>query len=1454
MNINELQFELDQKLKNKSSFFNFIKNLILEENCSSILDMFHSSLFKELETLYGQKFIKILKTIWGNTLNFTYEVDPLKPAFRDKNNMELYIQPAMFKLWYLLKVWQNDFNIMTLITPDNISKNYSLEDIIAYEIDNKNNELLLLLSTYIKSEKDNITTDIIRGIIKSSDYSLYLKLFELLPKKTVNSKLKKNILTNADRGNIEAFKTLTSFILNKKLFSSNEVIEAIAGWTGIELKFSSPEEVKLFFIIINDVLIDKKKRNFIYSQGNESEYIFFSLWAEGLKDFPTMKKKIFLFNDSKNNMEVLNALHYLYLIGTDEERREAAMHRMKKKVNPLYAYYVVQNYITHISYPNRITAFKYSLKTQREMTLLYDDTFFKDKKTLNKHFEIFYKLAIDMHQYLYSYEKPFCWSEYIKDPEGIFYKLFDIVAYDNYPEEKIDRLCDIVIHSTDEVMLFFLTHFIKEERSEKQRNFVLFLLKEGSSLLKERAVFYIKSSKVSLSSEEKEAVINLFDASVKNSHRVLITSHILDFQRDLMLEIVSEIILTKNNPLKKEAAETFLKRLRKDNTFPHYLESYKKKKEEASMRRKKAKASPKETEITPEKEKNYLQKSIKKSGFRIYDSQKAPFLFEPEDVIISEIPSIKDFFNLNLEEFEAEIINSSVENFLQLLPLNNLLEIDFALRFEVFFDLDSKQESRVHSVFSLFITNSFNIEKMEKISILARKKECTPQKLLKKINNLYSKFDIKEIFNMKMDIINCFFESLSKEAYLNTEIIDFMKALFDIISDKELNNINMFRTFFFTYYVFYCKSMYQLKKLDIIYFLKAFSMKLIPADEVYKELLERENSFNQLSSFLNLPPEERKKYSFDPEAESKIISTIVKLEINRKGESKRSELTHLVPAIKKIEGISLLFSILEIMEYERIEIVYDFSLKSLSKKDTLNYFLSISQPAATDTIKDIKELILLLDNPYSLKNLLLLTAIHILKWRPLLSEYLNCQYLDEVHCFFKTHLNYERSFENRMTLLKYTSIKPEEFEKGRFDIKWFKRLYNLMGELEFEQIYDSYKKKFSKSEPFERFTASLSGIFNFKDIESLEKEVKKQNKKALLCYSLINYKKFPDKPLENIYDTIRYHAKTSDLLTKGQLEITIIALNNFLDNIGFSSRAFLELSLDKEYHPLLRTFLKKENQPSLYIALVPPNKLVLKNYNYEEIINYQKEKYIMKAYEAVQNYNILIKDLVEYLKHSMHTRGELVPSEIFAAGKNPLTSLVVKNIIFEIDESIYAFVKGDSFITLDNKKISITKSNKVKIAHPIDMPSDVIKRFKDYFKSNDIIQEFKQLDMKTYVLKNKEAYKKELIHFLDTYLYYNVLYEFLINHNWENLDENTFIKPYIQDNLVIKLEIKYKLTISNSEKTAYISSITFLNLQENKAESFSKIPVRILSNILYDLNHIFNYSNSKKSNVEIKYD
>lgn len=1448
MNTNKLQLELNQKLENKNKFFDFIEKLIFKNKHTSLLEIIDSNLFKQLEIIYGDKFIKILTKIWKDTLNFTYESDPLKPAFRDIKNTELYLYPAISKLWNLLKLWNDKFNILNFIISKSVPQDCTLEDIIAYEIDIGNEKLLSLLSVYITESNSDITNDIVRGIIKSSDYSLHLKLFELLLKENVHSELKKSVFSNAQCGNIEAFKTLVNFILQNELYSSNEVVDSIYGWIGIKLVFLYNEEIKLFFTIINDVLTDRSKKNMIYSQGNESEYVFFSLWAEGIKDFSLMKEKIFLLNSGKNNIEILNALHHIYLIGTKEERMEAGVHRLKKKIDPLYAYYVIQNYMISVTYPEQPAAIKYTIKTQKEMTTLADNLFLKDQKTLEEHFEVFYNLAIDMNQYLYSYEKPFCWSGYIKDPENIFYRLFDIVAYDNYSEEKIDRLCEIVIYSTDKVILFFLVNFIKEGKTEKQRNFILFLLKEGSSLLKEKAAFSIKIFKRALTSEEKEAIINLFDTSVKNSHRTLIASHILGFQKDLMLEIVSEIILTKNNPLKKDAAEIFLKRLKNDNTFPFYLQEYKEKKDKTSARQKKRETPSKNYERTTEKEKIYLQKFIKKGGFGIYNSQKSPFLFEPEDTIISEISSIKNFFNIDMKEFEIEINNSTAKKFLQEFPLNNLLEIDFALKFEHFFDLESKANNRSHSIFSLFISNSFNIEKMKQITVLARKKDSTPQKILEKINYLYSKFNPKEIFNMKIDVINCFFGSLSSEACKNIEIINFMKALFDLISEQELDNTNMFRTFFSTYYAFYYKSdLYELKKLNIIHFLKAFNMKLIPEDEVYKELLQRENSFNQLSTFFNLLPDERKKYSFDSNAELKIISAIVKLETNRKSDSKKSELTHLIPAIKKVEGISLLFSILEIMEYEGIEIATDFSLKSLAKKDTLNYLLSISYPAKNDKVEDIKELAFLLDNPYSLKKFLLFTAIHIPKWRPLLSAYLNYPYLDEVYWFFKVHLNYEKSLENRLTLLKYTSIKPEEFEKGRFDIKWFKKLYNLLGELEFDQIYDSYKNSFLKSEAFERLTISLSGIFNFKDIDSLEKEIKKQNKKALLCYSLLPYgKNILNKSLETIYDTIRYHAKTDDLMTKAQLDITNIALNNFLDNIGFSSRIFLELSLEKGHQPLLRFFLKNDKTTPVYIVLSSQNKLILKKYDFEKAINYQREKYIMNAYEIIYNYNILIKDLIEYLKFCMHTRAELVHSEIFSVGKNPLTALIIKNIIFEIDGCSFGFIRGDSFVTPDNKTITINKLSKIKIAHPIEMPTDIIEKFENYFKENNIIQEFKQLKMEIYILKNKDAYKKEIIHFLDIYLCYNILYEFLVNHNWEKFDENIFIKPYPQDDIVIKLEIKYKGTTSNSKKIASISSITFLNIQNSNSESFSKIPVRILSDILYDLNHIFIHSGNKK--------
>lgn len=1446
MDINKLHLELNKKLESKNDFFDFAKNLILEDNHTSLLDAIQCKFFKQLETLYGNEFIKILNQIWADTLNFTYETDPLKTSFRDKNNFELYFPIAINKLWNLLKLWSDDFDILNLATSKNIPDNCTIEDILAYGINNRTEKLLPFLSAHIEKNNSYINPDIIRGIIKSSPSSLHLKLFELLLNENTDVELKKSILSNADCGHIGAFKTLISLILDKELYYSNEVVDSIYGWTGIKLIFLYTDEIKLFFTIINDVLINKNKKSAIYSQGNESEYLFFSLWADGLRNLSAMKEKLLLLNTGKNNIEILNALRYLHLVGTEEEKMEATLFRMKKKINPLYAYYVIQNYVTSVTYPSLAEGFKCSIEEQKKITTIPANSFLKDANTLDKHFEVFYNLAIDMNQHLYSYEKPFCWSEYIKDPKGIFFKLFDIVVYDNFSEEKIDKLCDIVLYSVDEVILFFLINFVKGGRTERQRNFVLFLLKEGSSLLKERTVLAIKRSKKILTPEEKEAVINLFNPSIKNSHRLLIITHILGFEKNSMLEIVSEIVLAKNNPLKKEAAEIFLKRLRNNVSFPFFFQEYKEKKENASTKKKKKEAISleEEAEEATEKEYIYLRKTIKKSGFGIYNSQNPPFLFDSENVITSEISSIKDFFNLDIKDFEFDLNRFGSYHFLKDFSLNNLLEIDFALTFEKFFDLEDKVNKKTHSAFSRSISNSFNIEKMKKISILARKGDSTPQKILEKIKKKYHvKFNAKELFNVKMDLINCFFKTLSDRECSNIRIINFMKALFSLISDRELGNTNMFRTFFFTYYVFYYKSnFYEFNKLSILHYIKAFNMGLILSDEVYKELLERENCFKHLSYFLNLSYDEKKKYPFDPKAESKIVSTIVRLERNRKNYFIKSELTHLVPALKKVEGVSLLFSILETMEYNKIEIVADFSLKSLTKKETLNYLLSISQPTINDTVSDIKELTFLLDNPYSLKKALLFTAVHILKWRKILSIYLNYKYLDEVYWFFKVHLNYEKNFKNRLILLKYTSIKPEEFEKGRFDIKWFRKLHDSVGELEFEQIYGSFKTTLIKSEVSENFTASLSGIFNFKDINSLEKEIENKNKKAMLCYSLLPYGKLLDKSIEDIYDTIRYRARTDDSITKSQLEITNVALNNFLDNIGFSSRVFLELSLDKEHQPLLRNFLKNDHITAAYIDFIPPDKFVLKKYDTEKPNSYQREKYIMKAYEAVRNYNILIKDLIEHLKFCMNTRSEMLHTEISLASKNPLTSLIIKNIIFDIDGEHFGFPKGDSFITVEGKSIPVGKSNKIKIAHPLEMPADIIKKFRNYFKKNNIIQEFKQLEMETYILKNKESYKNEIIHFLDKYLCYNTLYELLIDHRWEKVDENIFLKVYLQDNLAVKLEIQYENTAaSNSKKMASIDSVTFFDIQKNIPESFSKIPIRILSDILYDLNHIFNH-------------
>ena len=55
MDINKLHLELNKKLESKNDFFDFAKNLILEDNHTSLLDAIQCKFFKQLETLYGKE-------------------------------------------------------------------------------------------------------------------------------------------------------------------------------------------------------------------------------------------------------------------------------------------------------------------------------------------------------------------------------------------------------------------------------------------------------------------------------------------------------------------------------------------------------------------------------------------------------------------------------------------------------------------------------------------------------------------------------------------------------------------------------------------------------------------------------------------------------------------------------------------------------------------------------------------------------------------------------------------------------------------------------------------------------------------------------------------------------------------------------------------------------------------------------------------------------------------------------------------------------------------------------------------------------------------------------------------------------------------------------------------------------------------------------------------------------
>lgn len=180
-----------------------------------------------------------------------------------------------------------------------------LDDMIAARIDKKDEAVIATVRELILSENNTavLTTDVIRGIVKSSDAQLHQLLADFLLAARLQEGVRQAVCENADCGTVEAFMKIFDTVCEHGLIRYAAVKRAIATWTGICDVENMDRISDKMLNLMQTVLKDREKAAELL-ETDDSIQISIGLWALGAHELQDALEVMenYLENGSRNQI------------------------------------------------------------------------------------------------------------------------------------------------------------------------------------------------------------------------------------------------------------------------------------------------------------------------------------------------------------------------------------------------------------------------------------------------------------------------------------------------------------------------------------------------------------------------------------------------------------------------------------------------------------------------------------------------------------------------------------------------------------------------------------------------------------------------------------------------------------------------------------------------------------------------------------------------------------------------------------------------------------------------------------------------------------------------------------------------------------------------------------------------------------------------------------------------
>ncbi len=429
--------------------------------------------------------------------------------------------------------------------------------------------------------------------------------------------------------------------------------------------------------------------------------------------------------------------------------------------------------------------------------------------------------------------------------------------------------------------------------------------------------------------------------------------------------------------------------------------------------------------------------------------------------------------------------------------------------------------------------------------------------------------------------------------------------------------------------------------------------------------------------------------------------------------------------IQRFYGMDRLVQILVALGKDKLNRsqYYGWRRGAVSRQESFSHLLKVSWPLPEEGPEKLSQL---LKCTKVTRQRLIEVAMYAPQWMDIFEKYLEYPGFTLGCYYFMAHMNEYFDDRKKAVIARYTPLTIEELNQGAFDVNWFTEAYEQLGEDRFDQLYDAakYISDGGKHARARKYADAALGRVTEQELEQAILE--KRNKDLLMSYGLVPFS--GKAQLVHRYEFIQRFRKESSQFgaqrRASESAAADMALRNLAMKAGYEDVTRLSLAMETELVRAYKSSFAWQQVEDCRIRLAVDelgNSVILCEKNEKSLKSVpaalKKNETVIQMKELQRKLREQYARTVKMFETAMETGEWFGMGELVNLLDNPVTAAVVGALVFVTEDGkIFGFPGAEGLHAADDSLQTLDPNTRLRVAHAFDLyQAGVWHSYQEYF-------------------------------------------------------------------------------------------------------------------------------------------